>query len=460
MVFSSITFIFYFLPLVLLCYFIVPKQYRNYVLLVFSLFFYFYGEKTLVILLIFSICFNYYYSKLIEKYHNKYILALGVMVNLGLLVYYKYTNFFVDNLNRLLNLNIKVAQIVLPIGISFFTFQGLSYLVDVYRNDVKSARSVFDFGAYLALFPQLIAGPIVRYETVAKEINERSENIDDFSKGIKRFSVGLFKKIILANSLGESVKVLAAITSKTVLSVWLEAIFATLQIYFDFSAYSDMAIGMGLFFGFHLLENFNYPLIAESITDFWRRWHISLSSWFKDYVYIPLGGSRCSKLRNYFNILVVWLCTGFWHGANWNFIIWGLYFAFILVIEKTFTLKYMRKYKFIGRPITFIIVVLSFVIFNHTSISDILGYYQNMFGMNGIALVSAESIYYFKSYFVLLVISLLAMGPWFKNVYETMLKKYPSSISSLELIGVVFVLVMTTAFLLDASFNPFLYFRF
>ena len=266
----------------------------------------------------------------------------------------------------------------MPIGISFFTFQGLSYLVDVYRGDVKSARSVFDFGAYLALFPQLIAGPIVRYETVAKEINDREETVDDFSKGIKRFAVGLFKKIILANTLGEAVKVLAAISQKTVLSVWLEAIFATLQIYFDFSAYSDMAIGMGLFFGFHFLENFNYPLIAESITDFWRRWHISLSSWFKDYVYIPLGGSRCNKLRNYINILIVWLCTGFWHGANWNFIIWGLYFALILVIEKSYTLKYMRKYKFIGRIVTFIIVVLSFVIFNHTSINEILAYYANM----------------------------------------------------------------------------------
>ena len=460
MVFSSITFIFYFLPLVLLCYFILPKQYRNYVLLVFSLFFYFYGEKMLVVLLIFSICFNYYYSKVIEKYHNKYILSFGVLVNLALLIYFKYTNFFVDNLNQVLNLNIKIAQITLPIGISFFTFQGLSYLVDVYRGDVKSARSVFDFGAYLALFPQLIAGPIVRYETVAKEINDREETIDDFSKGIKRFAVGLFKKIILANTLGEAVKVLATISQKTVLSVWLEAIFATLQIYFDFSAYSDMAIGMGLFFGFHFLENFNYPLIAESITDFWRRWHISLSSWFKDYVYIPLGGSRCNKLRNYINILIVWLCTGFWHGANWNFIIWGLYFALILVIEKSYTLKYMRKYKFIGRIVTFIIVVLSFVIFNHTSINEILTYYANMFGMNGIKFVNAESLYYFRSYFILLFISILAMGPFFKNAYVAFANKYPSLISSLELVGVAFVLVMTTAFLLDASFNPFLYFRF
>ena len=460
MVFSSVIFIFYYLVLVLLAYYLAPKRFRNLVLLCFSLFFYFYGEKQLVVLLIFSIVFNYFYAKLIEQKHNPWILALGVGVNVALLFYFKYANFFIDNLNRLFNFDIRIAKIVLPIGISFFTFQGLSYLVDVYRGDVKANKSLINFGTYLSLFPQLIAGPIVRYETVAEELENRQENIDDFARGIKRFLIGLFKKIVLANMFGEAVKILGGLTTLTVVSTWLEAIFATFQLYFDFSAYSDMAIGMGLFFGFHFLENFNYPLIASSVTDFWRRWHMSLSSWFKDYVYIPLGGSRKGTYRQYFNIAVVWFLTGFWHGADWNFMFWGLFFAVILVIEKRYTLGYLKKYPIFGTCLTFVIVVISFVIFNHSSLADIILNLKTMFGMEGAQFIGPTTWYYTKSYFVLLIVGFIGMTPLCKNLYAQAETKYPALVANLDVVLVLGALVITTAYLLDASFNPFLYFRF
>lgn len=458
MVFSSVIFIFYYLLLVLFAYYVAPKRFRNLVLLCFSLFFYFYGEKQLVVLLIFSIVFNYFYAKLIEKRHNPWVLALGVSVNVALLFYFKYANFFVDNLNRIFNFDIRIAKIVLPIGISFFTFQGLSYLVDVYRGDVKASKSLINFGTYLSLFPQLIAGPIVRYETVAEELDHREENVDDFAKGVKRFLVGLFKKIVLANMFGEAVKTLGALTSITVTSKWLEAIFATFQLYFDFSAYSDMAIGMGLFFGFHFLENFNYPLVASSVTDFWRRWHMSLSSWFKDYVYIPLGGSRRGVARQYFNIFVVWFLTGFWHGADWNFMFWGLFFAVILVIEKRYTLGFLKKHPHFGTCLTFVIVVLSFVIFNHSTINEIFANFAVMFG--GAPVIDVTTMYYAKSYLVLLVVGFIGMTPLCKNLYQKLTVKYPTLAANLDVVFVVVTLAVTTAYLLDTSFNPFLYFRF
>lgn len=458
MVFSSISYIYYFLTFAIITYFLVPRKLKNIVLLAFSLFFYYYGEKQLVILLVFSIVFNYFYAKIIEKYHSRKVLVLGVVVNILLLVYFKYTNFFIDNISKLFNLNIHFTKIVLPIGISFFTFQGLSYLVDVYRRDVKASGSLINFGTYLSFFGQLIAGPIVRYETISKEIDDRKETSEEFVIGFNRFAIGLFKKSVIANILGELVNIMAGLTSKSVVSYWLEALASTLQLYFDFSAYSDMAIGMGLIFGFHFLENFNYPLWANSITDFWRKWHISLSSWFKDYVYIPLGGSRCSKKRQIFNIMCVWFLTGFWHGADWNFIIWGLYFGIILIIEKQFLLKYFNSHIVLGRLITFIMVNLGFVIFNH-NISEMGIYFSSMFGLNKLPFINVETIYYLRSYLVIILLSLFLMTPYFKEFIIKLYKKYPI-INNFRIIVIVLLILISTAYLVDASFNPFLYFRF
>ena len=330
MVFSSITFLYYFLPIVLFIYFIVPSKFRNLVLLISSLFFYFYGEPRYILVLLFSVVFNYYMGKLISKENSKYRKVLFIsdmIINFGLLFYFKYFDFFIDNINQILNIKIPLFNIIMPIGISFFTFQATSYVIDIYLGKVKSANSILDFAAYLSLFPQLIAGPIVRYQTIDQELKDRSVTYQKFADGVKRFIIGLSKKVLLANVLGVFSNSLSSISTSSVLSYWLQAISNTLQLYLDFSGYSDMAIGLGLMFGFTFLENFNYPFIASSITEFWHRWHISLSTWFRDYVYIPLGGSRVGKFRNYLNILIVWMITGLWHGASWNFVFWGLYFA-------------------------------------------------------------------------------------------------------------------------------------
>ena len=329
MLFSSISFIYYFLPILLIVYFLVKNKYKNFVLLLFSLIFYFLGEPKYIIVLILSCIINYYLGKLIEKTNKKIYLILALIYNIGQLLIFKYTDFFILNINNIFNLKLNYLYIVMPIGISFFTFQTLSYVIDIYKKEEQSAKSLLDFMTYVSLFPQLIAGPIVRYKDVSLELINRKTTYESFSNGIKRFVIGLSKKVLLANVLGEFINELTTIT---VFSSWLKPILYTMQIYFDFSGYSDMAIGLGLIFGFHFLENFNYPLIANSITDFWRRWHISLSSFFKDYIYIPLGGNRVNKLKWLRNIFIVWFLTGFWHGASWNFIIWGLYFEIILVI--------------------------------------------------------------------------------------------------------------------------------
>ena len=336
MVFSSISFLFYFLPITLLIYNIVPKKLRNTILLIASLFFY----------------------NISNKITKKLLLISNLVINFGILIYFKYFNFIIDNLNMIFNLDINLYKIVLPIGISFFTFQATSYVIDIYNNKVKCANSLKDFATYLSLFPQLIAGPIVRYETVSEELINRKNNLELFSLGTKRFIIGLSKKVLIANVLGELVNVLGGINEQSLISFWIIAVSATLQLYFDFSGYSDMAIGLGKMFGYNFIENFNYPHSATNITDFWRRWHISLSSWFKDYIYIPLGGSRCKKIINYRNILIVWITTGLWHGASWNFVIWGLYYGILLIIEKRFLLNFMKKHKIIGHLYTFILVTI------------------------------------------------------------------------------------------------------
>ena len=459
MIFSSITFIYYFLPILLLIYFIVPSKYKNLVLLFFSLLFYFLGEPKYIIILILSCIVNYYISKLIEQgKHRKLYLIIGLTYNILQLLIFKYTDFFISNINTIFKTNLNYLYLVMPIGISFFTFQAISYIVDVYNKKHKSADTLITFMTYLCLFPQLIAGPIVRYSNVEKELKSRSHTFDKTSEGIKRFIIGLSKKVLLANVLGEFSK---SIITETVVSSWLKPISFTLQIYFDFSGYSDMAIGLGLIFGFRFLENFNYPLIASSITDFWRRWHISLSSWFRDYVYIPLGGNRVSKLKWIRNIFIVWFLTGFWHGDSWNFIIWGLYFGVLLIIEKLFLGKHLEKTKIFKYIYTSIIVIISFLIFNSNSVSEIFISLKNMFFLNNIPFINNETIYYLKSYLVIFIISIFSATPLLKNIIKKLSNtKFKNVINILEVITLITLLTITTAFLIDESFNPFLYFRF
>ena len=459
MLFSSIAFLYVFLPLLFIIYFAVPSKFRNLVLLTFSLLFYFLGEPKYIIILLLSCVINYYASKLIDKRKKaKLILILDIIYNVGQLLVFKYTDFFIDNINNIFGLDMSFMYIVMPIGISFFTFQALGYVIDVYNKEHKPANNLLEFMTYISLFPQLIAGPIVRYRDVKEEMTSRTTSFSKFSEGIKRFTIGLGKKVLLANVLGEFATLC---TEQTVLASWLRPIAYTLQIYFDFSGYSDMAIGLGLMFGFRFLENFNYPLIANSITDFWRRWHMSLSTWFRDYIYIPLGGNRVSKLKWIRNIFVVWFLTGFWHGASWNFILWGLYFGVLLVIEKIFLAKFLDKTKIFKYIYTLLIVVISFLIFNAASLSEIGNSLKNMFFLNNIPLTGQVTIYYLRSYLVLFIIAIIGATPLMKNVVSKLNNtKLNKVINILEPIFYLILLTLSTAYLIDASFNPFLYFRF
>ena len=464
MLFSSITFLFYFLPIVLLCYFVLFKNHKNTVLLVASLFFYFYGEPKYILVLLFSCLINYISGRLIEKMtkYRTLILVIDLVISFGLLFYFKYFGFLIDNLNTVFSLEMVIPNIVMPIGISFFTFQATSYTIDIYRGEVKSAKNFWTFATYLSLFPQLVAGPIVRYETVQNELEQRKESKETFAAGVKRFTIGLAKKVLLANVLGELVAILAEGTASSILSYWIQAIAITLQLYFDFSGYSDMAIGLGLMFGFHFLENFNYPLIAKSITDFWRRWHISLSSWFKDYVYIPLGGNRKGIIRQCINILIVWCLTGLWHGASWNFVIWGLYFGVLLIIEKTLLKKVLKLHPHLARVYTFILIVISFVIFHFDDYHELIQFLKGMFGLLSIPLVSQETIYYLRSYGVVLFISLFAISPLGKQLVNSLAQKprFKRIIDVLEVSYYFVLLFISVSFLVDDTYNPFLYFRF
>ena len=390
MLFSSITFLYYFLPVLLIVYLIVPQKYKNTILLIFSLLFYFYGEPRYIVFLISSCFINYIGALLIDKYRDKskIILILVVLYNIIQLLYFKYLDFFIININNVFNTNFNLLRVVMPIGISFYTFQTLSYVIDVYKRDVSASKSFLNFTTYVSLFPQLVAGPIVRYKTIADELEHRKSNYKDFSNGIKRFIIGLAKKVLIANILGELCNSLISMNSATVIGSWVNSISFTLQIYFDFSGYSDMAIGLGLMFGFHFLENFNYPFIAKSITDFWRRWHISLSSFFRDYVYIPLGGNRVNKFKWIRNIFVVWFLTGFWHGASWNFIIWGIYFAILLLLEKLVFGKILEKTKVFKYIYTIFFVIISFTIFNANNLSEVVSSLKNMFVLNNISFIN------------------------------------------------------------------------
>lgn len=463
MLFTSITFLYYFLPLVLIFYFITPKKYRNIILLISSIIFYAYGEPKYVSLMLLEIIISYYGAILIDKYprYKETILAIFITIHLGLLCIFKYTNFLISNINNIFNSNISPLNIIMPIGISFYTFQIISYLVDVYRKKVPPQKNILTLATYISLFPQLIAGPIVRYKDINEELKNRTITLKDTSYGFRRFIIGLAKKVIIANSLGELFNILNNNVPISLASTWLKSLSYMLQIYFDFSAYSDMAIGLGCIFGFHFLENFNYPYISKSITEFWRRWHISLGSWFKDYLYIPLGGSRRGPLILIRNILIVWFLTGLWHGASWNFIIWGLYFGLILLIEKLFLKKYFSKVPVIFKHIyVLFIVLISFIIFNSTTIDEAITTIKNLFISN--SLINSGTIYYLKSYLPLILISLIGATPLIKNIYTKLSKNKTLNkiLNILEPIYLIILLIIVTAYLIDSTYNPFLYFRF
>ena len=455
--FSSIPFLFYFLPCVLLLYAISPKKVKNFTLLICSLVFYAWGEPRLVLLMLLTVFSGYLLGLLTEKYnkYKKVFLGLSVALSLGFLGYYKYVDFFIENINAVTNLSIPLLNVALPIGISFYTFQLLSYNIDVYRGDVPAQRNFIDLATYISLFPQLIAGPIVRYSDVAKQLKERTHSFEKVSVGVRRFVIGLSKKILIANTLGEICEIFKGSNDKSVMYFWLYATAFALHIYFDFSGYSDMAIGLGKIFGFDFVENFNYPYISKSITEFWRRWHISLGSWFRDYVYIPLGGSRVGKARLLINILTVWMLTGFWHGAEWNFIIWGLYFAVLLVIEKNLLLKWLNNSKVICRIYVCLLVIISFVIFNAGSMKEAFDYIGGMFGVGNYPLISAEAIFYLKDYCLILLLALIGSTPIPKKLALKL-----KATQWLEPFVLVALLAISTAYLVDGSFNPFLYFRF
>ena len=467
MLFSSISFLFYFLPVVLALYFLVPKAGKNLVLLLASLFFYWWGEPRYVLLMLFTIGFSYVCGLLIDRFRGsaaaKGFLVLSVAGELALLGYFKYAGFFMDTVNTVLKTDLPVLAVALPIGISFYTFQTLSYTIDVYRGSVAVQRSPLKLATYIALFPQLIAGPIVRYSDVERELTQRRVGVDDLSAGLSRFVIGLSKKVLIANQLGALVSALRSTGETSVLMYWMIAAAFALQIYFDFSGYSDMAIGLGRVFGFHFPENFRYPFIAKSATEFWRRWHISLGSWFRDYVYIPMGGSRVGKARQMFNILTVWLLTGLWHGAAWNFVLWGLYFAVLLVLEKLVLGNVLARLPGALRHGYLILAaVVSFAIFNGSGLSGVAADLSGMLGLGGGSLVSPQTVYYLSSYAVLLIAAVIGATPLPKKAAERFLNSGIGARSAVVVQPLVLLLLLAvcTAYLVDGSFNPFLYFRF
>ena len=465
MLFSSLSFLYYFLPCVLIIYFLAPKKLKNSVLLLSSLFFYAWGEPKYVLLMLLAILCGYLFALLIERYRGRRLsrlfLILSVSLSAAILGFFKYADFFIQNFNAVTGLSLPLLRIALPIGISFYTFQLISYTVDVYRG-VPAQRSFIDLAAYISLFPQLIAGPIVRYSQIAEQLSSRRHSLDKAALGIRRFILGLGKKVLIANAMGQLCEIFRASQDKSVLFFWLYAIANMLHIYFDFSGYSDMAIGLGKLFGFDFPENFNYPYISRSVTEFWRRWHISLGSWFRDYVYIPMGGNRVSRPRWLLNILVVWLLTGFWHGAAWNFIVWGLFFAVFLILEKLWLLKRLEKAPVLGRFYVLFTVMLSFIIFSAENMGQALSSLSSLFGAGGLPLLSAEFLYYLKSYAVLLLIAVVGATPLPRLLLQRLgLRPGGEKLRNLlEVPVLLLILALSTAYLVDGSFNPFLYFRF
>lgn len=465
MLFSSLTFLYYFLPACILIYFILPARCRNYVLLTASLIFYFWGENKYILVLLSSSAAAYISAILIDYFRMKHkesfckaALCIFLGFSLFSLGFFKYANFFSGTMNSIFKTQLPLLQIALPLGISFYTFQTMSYVIDIYRGTIPPERNLVNLLTYITMFPQLVAGPIVTYPSIAGELKNRKVTPEALLYGIKRFIIGLSKKIILANQLGELSQIILNSSSPSILYYWIASISYTLQIYFDFSGYSDMAIGLGEIFGFHFPENFNYPYISKSITQFWRRWHMTLGSWFRDYIYIPLGGNRSSTVKWIRNILIVWFCTGLWHGASWNFILWGLYFAFFLLAEKFFLQKLLSKLPNVFSHIYVLFTInISFVIFQFEELSDVTRMVSGMFGLSHLPFMNPETFYYVKSYFGILLLSILASTPFFKILSKKLSSKYAFAFHiPLYLI----LLLLSTAYLVDSSFNPFLYFRF
>lgn len=457
MLFSSIPFLYYFLPCVLIFYFAAPKQWKNAVLMLSSLIFYAWGEPAYVFLMAGSILMGYFVGLAIEKYQSKAWLMVGIGICFVLLGYFKYANFFIENVNAVTGAGIKLLQISLPVGISFYTFQLASYLVDVYRGTVKAQRNLISLAAYITMFPQLIAGPIVRYADVERELKERTHSFEKASYGIRRFVIGLGKKIMIANVLAEFCKVFRQADEKSVVFYWAYAVAVSLQIYFDFSGYSDMAIGLGSIFGFHFMENFDYPFISKSITEFWRRWHISLGTWFRDYVYIPLGGNRGSRSKWVRNLLIVWCLTGFWHGAQWNFVLWGLYFGILLILEKFCLAKWLKEKPILGHLYTCLLVLFSFVLFDAESLGNAGATITAMLGFSRLPIMTGLTAYYLKSYGVMFVIACIGATPLPRYLAGKMKEELRAWV---EPVVMILLLLTVTAYLVDGSFNPFLYFRF
>ncbi|HIS98036.1 MAG TPA: MBOAT family protein [Candidatus Scatomorpha pullistercoris] len=465
MVFSSILFMFIYLPVVLFLYYISPVRWRNPILFLANLVFYGWGEPVFIVLMLFSITINYINGMLIGRWklekqkRAKAVLAINVVINLALLGFFKYYDLIAETLSLIPFINIKPLGIALPIGISFYTFQTMSYPIDVYRGDADVQRNYISFGTFVALFPQLIAGPIVRYKDVADQLSFRASSIDQFSSGVERFMVGVAKKVLIANNLGKLWDYYAAIPNGelTFLGSWLGIIAFSLQIYFDFSGYSDMAIGLGRMIGFEFKENFDYPYISKSVTEFWRRWHMSLGTWFRDYLYIPLGGNRCGRAGQLFNILVVWAATGIWHGANWTFLMWGLYYAVFLMIEKLFLLKRLEKLPAVGHIYTVIVVIFGWVMFQLNTLGQIGAYMSAMLGFGASGFAVSDDLYYLVSYAATFVIAILAATPLGKTLFS----RLPDKVRKFAAPAlIVLALVFSTAYLVDATYNPFIYFNF
>ena len=453
MIFSSTLFLFYFLPLVLVTYFFAPPKAKNLVLLLFSLVFYAWGEPVYITIMIFSILFNYVCGLLVS--HRRGVLLLSVLVNLGMLIFFKYTNFLIDIVNLVSPWKLSVLSLSLPVGISFYTFQTMSYVIDVYRGDARPQKNLISFGAYVALFPQLIAGPIVRYNTIEQQLPHRTVTLHGVTTGILYFTVGLAKKVLLANNIGMLWDAASASGQLSATYAWLGIIAFAFQIYFDFSGYSDMAIGLGRLFGFSFDQNFDHPYISCSITDFWRRWHISLSTWFKEYVYIPLGGNRVSKQRRRVNLLIVWGLTGLWHGASFHFIAWGLYYAVLLILEKElWGEKIARLPKLVQWLYAIVLVMIGWVFFACNTLGDAFRYLGSMFGRAGF--IDSSARYAFSSYRLMLLICTVAMLPYGAKLGRKLLEKSPLYL----LLPAIVIFILCLAYLADASYNPFLYFRF
>lgn len=465
MIFSSITFLYFFLPIVCIAYFLVPAKGRNFCLLIASLLFYGWGEPVYLFLMLAAILESYLFGILIEKYRrkkwSKWILTTSVLCSLSMLVFFKYTDFLIDTVNRVIHGNLPLLHIALPIGISFYTFQSISYLVDVWRGEVSAQKNIIALATYIAMFPQLIAGPIVRYQDVEAFLYQRNTTFQDLDAGISRFLTGLSKKVILANQLGILVEQCKSSAEPSVLMAWLYAVGFLFQIYFDFSGYSDMAIGLGRIFGFHFPENFRYPYCSASVTEFWRNWHMTLGRFFRDYLYIPLGGNRVSLLKWVRNIMIVWMATGIWHGASFQFLWWGIYFGILLIIEKKWLLSFLNKHRLFARIYTLFAVMISFIIFNGTGYTDIITQIMQLFAFGTIPFADRSSVYVLSSNLILLAVSATAVTPVWKKIGSMVAESRLKGIFwGMKYVWLVLMLLLVTGFLVDGSYNPFLYFRF